>query len=166
MRSFPFCLMTYCRHITSLQSINDFIDGGTSENEYATVSPKAQLINGQYVIYARHVDVNSSGNTVFHVTLPDTRSYRYTANFKFKPGQVYTLMNPGPGAGWTRDFVIGYYNSAYDPNNSFITLNDNGYTNQVTIPVGTSHHLCPRSRNLLCLFQIHNPLWRFLSLHD
>ncbi len=136
--------MTYCRHITSLQSINDFIDGGTSENEYATVSPKAQLINGQYVIYARHVDVNSSGNTVFHVTLPDTRSYRYTANFKFKPGQVYTLMNPGPGAGWTRDFVIGYYNSAYDPNNSFIALNDNGYTNQVTIPVGTEYNLVPK----------------------
>ena len=136
--------MTYCRHITSLQSINDFIDGGTSENEYATVSPKAQLINGQYVIYARHVDVNSSGNTVFHVTLPDTRSYRYTANFKFKPGQVYTLMNPGPGAGWTRDFVIGYYDSAYDPNNSFITLNDNGYTNQVTIPVGTEYNLVPK----------------------
>ncbi len=136
--------MTYCRHITSLQSINDFIDGGTSENEYATVSPKAQLINGQYVIYARHVDVNSSGNTVFHVTLPDTRSYRYTANFKFKPGQVYTLMNPGPGAGWTRDFVIGYYDSAYDPNYSFIALNDNGYTNQVTIPVGTEYNLVPK----------------------
>ncbi len=136
--------MTYCRHITSLQSINDFIDGGTSENEYATVSPKAQLINGQYVIYARHVDVNSSGNTVFHVTLPDTRSYRYTANFKFKPGQVYTLMNPGPGAGWTRDFVIGYYNSAYDPNNSFIALNDNGSTNQITLPVGYDLNLVPK----------------------
>ncbi len=136
--------MTYCRHITSLQSINDFIDGGTSENEYATISPKAQLINGQYVIYARHVDVNSSGNTVFHVTLPDTRSFRYTANFEFKPGQVYTLMNPGPGTGWTRDFVIGYYDSAYDPNNSFIALNDNGYTNQVTIPVGTEYNLVPK----------------------
>ena len=136
--------MTYCRHITSLQRINDFIDGGTSENEYATVSPKAKLINGQYVIYARHVDVNSSGNTVFHVTLPDTRSFRYTANFKFKPGQDYTLMNPGPGTGWTRDFVIGYYDSAYDPNYSFIALNDNGYTNQVTIPVGTEFNLVPK----------------------
>ena len=136
--------MTYCRHITSLQMINDFIDGGTSENEYATVSPKAKLINGQYVIYARHVDVNSSGNTVFHVTLPDTRSFRYTANFKFKPGQDYTLMNPGPGTGWTRDFVIGYYDSAYDPNYSFIALNDNGYTNQVTIPVGTEFNLVPK----------------------
>ncbi|MBQ6279572.1 MAG: dockerin type I repeat-containing protein, partial [Muribaculaceae bacterium] len=136
--------MTYCRHITSLQSINDFIDGGTSENEYATVSPKAQLINGQYVIYARHVDVNSSGNTVFHVTLPDTRSFRYTANFEFKPGQVYTLMNPGPGAGWTRDFVIGYYDSAYDPNNSFIALNDNGSTNQITLPVGYDLNLVPK----------------------
>ena len=136
--------MTYCRHITSLQRINDFIDGGTSENEYATVSPKAKLINGQYVIYARHVDVNSSGNTVFHVTLPDTRSFRYTANFKFKPGQDYTLMNPGPGTGWTRGFVIGYYDSAYDPNYSFIALNDNGYTNQVTIPVGTEFNLVPK----------------------
>lgn len=136
--------MTYCRHITSLQSINDFIDGGTSENEYATISPKAQLINGQYVIYARHVDVNSSGNTVFHVTLPDTRSFRYTANFEFKPGQVYTLMNPGPGTGWTRDFVIGYYDSAYDPNNSFIALNDNGSTNQITLPVGYDLNLVPK----------------------
>jgi hypothetical protein len=136
--------MTYCRHITSLQSINDYINGSGTDNEYATVSPKAQLINGQYVIYARHVDVNSSGNTVFHVTLPDTRSFRYTANFEFKPGQVYTLMNPGPGTGWTRDFVIGYYDSAYDPNNSFIALNDNGYTNQVTIPVGTEYNLVPK----------------------
>lgn len=136
--------MTYCRHITSLQSINGFINGSGVDNEYATVSPKAQLINGQYVIYARHVDVNSSGNTVFHVTLPDTRSFRYTANFKFKPGQVYTLMNPGPGTGWTRDFVIGYYDSAYDPNYSFIALNDNGYTNQVTIPVGTEFNLVPK----------------------
>lgn len=136
--------MTYCRHITSLQSINNFIDGSGVDNEYATTTPKAQLINGQYVIYARHVDVNSSGNTVFHVTLPDTRSYRYTANFKFKPGQVYTLMNPGPGAGWTRDFVMGYYDSAYDPNNTFITLNNNGSTNQLTIPVGTEVNLVPK----------------------
>ncbi len=136
--------MTYCRHITSLQSINNFIDGSGVDNEYATTTPKAKLINGQYVIYARHVDVNSSGNTVFHVTLPDTRSFRYTANFKFKPGQDYTLMNPGPGAGWTRDFVIGYYDSAYDPNYSFIALNDNGYTNQVTIPVGTEFNLVPK----------------------
>lgn len=136
--------MTYCRHITSLQSINGFINGSGVDNEYATTTPKAQLINGQYVIYARHVDVNSSGNTVFHVTLPDTRSFRYTANFKFKPGQDYTLMNPGPGAGWTRDFVMGYYDSAYDPNNSFIALNDNGYTNQVTIPVGTEVNLVPK----------------------
>ncbi len=136
--------MTYCRHITSLQSINNFIDGSGVDNEYATTTPKAKLINGQYVIYARHVDVNSSGNTVFHVTLPDTRSFRYTANFKFKPGQDYTLMNPGPGTGWTRDFVIGYYDSAYDPNYSFIALNDNGYTNQVTIPVGTEFNLVPK----------------------
>lgn len=136
--------MTYCRHITSLQSINGFINGSGVDNEYATTTPKAQLINGQYVIYARHVDVNSSGNTVFHVTLPDTRSYRYTANFKFKPGQVYTLMNPGPGAGWTRDFVMGYYDSAYDPNNTFITLNNNGSTNQLTIPVGTEVNLVPK----------------------
>ncbi len=136
--------MTYCRHITSLQSINGFINGSGVDNEYATTTPKAQLINGQYVIYARHVDVNSSGNTVFHVTLPDTRSYRYTANFKFKPGQDYTLMNPGPGAGWTRDFVMGYYDSAYDPNNTFITLNNNGSTNQLTIPVGTEVNLVPK----------------------
>jgi len=136
--------MTYCRHIESLQSINGFMNGSGVDNEYATTRPKAQLINGQYVIYARHVDVNSSGNTVFHVTLPDSRSFRYTANFKFNPGQVYTLMNPGPSAGWTRDFVIGYYNSAYDPNNSFITLNDNGYTNQVIIPVGTDLTLMPK----------------------
>ena len=136
--------MTYCRHITSLQDINRFINGDSWENEDATVTPKAQLINGQYVIYARHTDVNSSGNTVFHVTLPDSRSFRYTANFEFKPGQVYTLMNPGPGTGWTRDFVIGYYNSAYDPNSSFLTLNDNGYTNEVTIPVGYELNLVPR----------------------
>lgn len=136
--------MTYCRHITSLQNINGFINGSGVDNEYATTTPKAQLINGQYVIYARHVDVNSSGNTVFHVTLPDTRSYRYTANFKFKPGQDYTLMNPGPGAGWTRDFVMGYYDSAYDPNNTFITLNNNGSTNQLTIPVGTEVNLVPK----------------------
>lgn len=136
--------MTYCRHITSLQSINGFINGSGVDNEYATTTPKAQLINGQYVIYARHVDVNSSGNTVFHVTLPDTRSYRYTANFKFKPGQDYTLMNPGPGAGWTRDFVMGYYDSAYDPNYTFITLNNNGSTNQLTIPVGTEVNLVPK----------------------
>ena len=136
--------MTYCRHITSLQDINRFINGDSWENEDATVTPKAQLINGQYVIYARHTDVNSSGNTVFHVTLPDSRSFRYTANFEFKPGQVYTLMNPGPGTGWTRDFVIGYYNSAYDPNSSFIALSDNGYTNQVTIPVGYELNLMPK----------------------
>ena len=136
--------MTYCRHITSLQNINGFINGSGVDNEYATTTPKAKLINGQYVIYARHVDVNSSGNTVFHVTLPDTRSFRYTANFKFKPGQDYTLMNPGPGAGWTRDFVMGYYDSAYDPNYTFIALNDNGYTNQVTIPVGTEYNLVPK----------------------
>ena len=136
--------MTYCRHITSLQSINNFINGSSVDNEYATTTPKAKLINGQYVIYARHDDINSSGNTVFHVTLPDTRSFRYTANFKFKPGQDYTLMNPGPGgSGWTRDFVMGYNNTAYDPNNTFITLNDNGYTNQVTIPVGTEYNLVP-----------------------
>jgi hypothetical protein len=136
--------MTYCRHIISLQSINGFISGSGVDNEYATTTPNAKLINGQYVIYARHVDINSSGNTVFHVTLPDTRSFRYTANFEFKPGQVYTLMNPGPGAGWTRDFVIGYYDSAYDPNNSFITLNNNGSTNQLTIPVGTEVNLVPK----------------------
>ena len=136
--------MTYCRHITSLQNINGFINGSGVDNEYATTTPKAKLINGQYVIYARHVDVNSSGKTVFHVTLPDTRSFRYTANFKFKPGQDYTLMNPGPGAGWTRDFVMGYYDSAYDPNYTFIALNDNGYTNQVTIPVGTEYNLVPK----------------------
>ena len=136
--------MTYCRHITSLQSINRFINGSGVDNEYATTTPKAKLINGQYVIYARHVDVNSSGNTVFHVTLPDTRSFRYTANFKFKPGQDYTLMNPGPGAGWTRDFVMGYYDSAYDPNYTFITLNNNGSTNQLTIPVGTEVNLVPK----------------------
>ncbi len=136
--------MTYCRHITSLQNINGFINGSGVDNEYATTTPKAKLINGQYVIYARHVDVNSSGNTVFHVTLPDTRSFRYTANFKFKPGQDYTLMNPGPGAGWTRDFVMGYYDSAYDPNNTFITLNNNGSTNQLTIPVGTEVNLVPK----------------------
>ena len=118
--------------------------GGTNVNESVTVAPKAKLINGQYVIYARHVDVNSSGNTVFHVTLPDTRSFRYTANFEFKPGQVYTLMNPGPGTGWTRDFVIGYYDSAYDPNNSFIALNDNGSTNQITLPVGYDLNLVPK----------------------
>lgn len=136
--------MTYCRHITSLQNINGFINGSGVDNEYATTTPKAKLINGQYVIYARHVDVNSSGNTVFHVTLPDTRSFRYTANFKFKPGQDYTLMNPGPGAGWTRDFVMGYYDSAYDSNNTFITLNNNGSTNQLTIPVGTEVNLVPK----------------------
>lgn len=136
--------MTYCRHITSLQSINGFINGSGVDNEYATTTPKAKLINGQYVIYARHVDVNSSGNTVFHVTLPDTRSFRYTANFKFKPGQDYTLMNPGPGAGWTRDFVMGYNDAAYDPNNTFITLNNNGSTNQLTIPVGTEVNLVPK----------------------
>ncbi|MBO4723517.1 MAG: dockerin type I repeat-containing protein [Muribaculaceae bacterium] len=137
--------MTYCRHITSLQSINSFIDGGTSENEYVTYAPKAKLINGQYVIYARHEDINSSGKTVFHVTLPDTRSFRYTANFKFKPGQDYTLMNPGPGTtGWTRDFVIGYSNSAYSHTYSFITLNDNGSTNQITIPVGYELNLVPK----------------------
>lgn len=136
--------MTYCRHITSLQNINGFINDSGVDNEYATTTPKAKLINGQYVIYARHVDVNSSGNTVFHVTLPDTRSFRYTANFKFKPGQDYTLMNPGPGAGWTRDFVMGYYDSAYDPNNTFITLNNNGSTNQLTIPVGTEVNLVPK----------------------
>ncbi|MBR5086957.1 MAG: dockerin type I repeat-containing protein [Muribaculaceae bacterium] len=136
--------MTYCQHITSLQNINNFINGIGYENESVTVAPKAKLINGQYVIYARHVDVNSSGNTVFHVTLPDTRSFRYTANFEFKPGQVYTLMNPGPGTGWTRDFVIGYYDSAYDPNNSFIALNDNGSTNQITLPVGYDLNLVPK----------------------
>ena len=87
--------MTYCRHILSLYSINNFINGTGGENEYATSTPKAQLINGQYVIFARHNDVNSAGNTVFHVTLPDSRSFKYTANFEFKPGQVYTLMNPG-----------------------------------------------------------------------
>ena len=52
--------MTYCQHITSLQSINGFINGSGVDNEYATTSPKAKLINGQYVIYAPHEDINSS----------------------------------------------------------------------------------------------------------
>jgi hypothetical protein len=137
--------MTYCQHITSLQNINNFINGTGYENESVTVAPKAKLINGQYVIYARHEDINSSGKTVFHVTLPDTRSFRYTANFEFKPGQDYTIMNPGPGTtGWTRDFVIGYSNSAYSHTYSFITLNDNGSTNQITLPVGYDLNLVPK----------------------
>ena len=141
--------MTYCQHITSLQSINGFINGSGVDNEYATTSPKAKLINGQYVIYARHEDINSSGNTVFHVTLPDTRSFRYTANFKFNPGQDYTIMNPGPGTtGWTRDFVIGYSNSAYSHDYEFIALNGNGSTNQITIPVGYELNLVPKEGSL------------------
>ena len=141
--------MTYCQHITSLQSINGFINGSGVDNEYATTSPKAKLINGQYVIYARHEDINSSGNTVFHVTLPDTRSFRYTANFKFNPGQDYTIMNPGPGTtGWTRDFVIGYSNSAYSHDYEFIALNGNGSTNQITLPVGYELNLVPKEGSL------------------
>ena len=141
--------MTYCQHITCLQSINGFINGSGVDNEYATTSPKAKLINGQYVIYARHEDINSSGNTVFHVTLPDTRSFRYTANFKFNPGQDYTIMNPGPGTtGWTRDFVIGYSNSAYSHDYEFIALNGNGSTNQITIPVGYELNLVPKEGSL------------------
>ena len=141
--------MTYCQHITSLQSINGFINGSGVDNEYATTSPKAKLIHGQYVIYARHEDINSSGNTVFHVTLPDTRSFRYTANFKFNPGQDYTIMNPGPGTtGWTRDFVIGYSNSAYSHDYEFIALNGNGSTNQITLPVGYELNLVPKEGSL------------------
>ncbi len=135
--------MTYCRHILSLNSINNFINGTGGDNEYATSTPKAQLINGQYVIFARHNDVNSAGNTVFHVTLPDSRSFKYTANFEFKPGQVYTLMNPGTSTEWTRDFVMGYYDWSYNSSSGLIKLTANGTINQMTIPVGTDVNLVP-----------------------
>lgn len=139
--------MTYCSHVTKVYNVNSMCLGSGTDYYDATTTPQLQYFDGTYVVFAKQTDLDNSGRTVLHCTMPDGKSYRRTASYELKPGMFYGVTAPDYNYSyWTRDFVLRYY----DQDNSRTTKYIDYGTSTVRITVGTqlTFSPCEGSKNV------------------
>lgn len=106
--------MSYCERVNYIYNINQAYDGRTDEMTLSTM-PYSEVyhIGSDYFAFGNFYDVNASGNTVYHATNSYGRSYRLEGTKHLDTGRFINIPCPYPfdgSNGWTRDFVMTYYN--------------------------------------------------------